>query len=110
MVSDPRTDPDVGPLFKLLSPSSFLPSWYNARSSGQKGQWEQQAAQKSVQFANTPTAIYGDSLGHAFLSVQDNGSAGKYSEHTYLDVSGNRLSIVDSLGRTVCRQEYDMLG
>ena len=53
--------------------------------------------------------------GQNVLSVADNGKNGEgeeqlYSTRTVLDIEGNQRAVIDALGRTVMRYEYDMPG
>ena len=106
---DAKTDPDMGQFFQLLPVTEYQPTWYQARIAGQKGPEEQSAAVKAAVHANTPTVVQLDSLNHPFLTTVDNGSAGKYSTRSTLDISGNTLDVTDSLGRIAERSTYDML-
>ena len=111
----PESDPDVGGNFRLLPHTDYLPTWYQQRIDGALGPHERQAAERASRHADTPTTVHFDSLGRTFLSIADNGknAAGEpqlYASRTVLDIEGNQLAVVDALGRTVMRYEYDMLG
>ena len=110
LVSNFKTDPDVGHYFDGLPSYEYLPSWYDARSTGQLGADEQDAAMKAAAHANTPTTAHMDPLGRDVLHVQDNGAAGKYSTHIALDVQGRQLSQTDPKGRTSLIFDYSMGG
>ncbi len=110
LISDPKTDPDVGDFFKLLPSVAYLPSWYDARSQGQLGPEELSSAKKTAAHANTPSVIYADPLGRPLLKVVDNGAGGKYATRSLLDVQGRLVTTVDAQGRTVETNDYDMLG
>src|SRR5262249_50994842 len=60
--------------------------------------------------AATPTVTYFDTLGRTFLTVADNGAAGKYETRVVLDIEGNQREVIDAKGRIVKRYDYDMLG
>jgi RHS repeat-associated protein len=109
-ISDPRQDPDVGPLFQALDTHNYLPTWYNARKDGAMGVSEQATAQKSSAYADTPTVSHADALGRPFVNIMDNGAAGKYSEVSLFDIEGHKLGMIDPLGRTVERLDYNMTG
>jgi hypothetical protein len=59
LITDPKTDLDVGDLFQRLPDEDYLPTWYEARRNGQLGTDEQAAAEKTAIHAATP------SLSHA---------------------------------------------
>ncbi|KAG8822815.1 hypothetical protein FRC19_005182 [Serendipita sp. 401] len=48
LVSDPRTDPDLGGHFSLLPDDDYLPTWSTAREGGALGTEQQQCAQKTA--------------------------------------------------------------
>jgi Insecticide toxin TcdB middle/N-terminal region/Insecticide toxin TcdB middle/C-terminal region len=106
---DPTADPDVGDFFKRLPAADYSPTWRLQRVGGALGPEEQNAATKAVAHARTPTLAYFDALGRNFLTIADNGGAGKYSTHFELDIQNNRRSIADPLGRTVAVLDYDLL-
>jgi RHS repeat-associated protein len=112
---DPESDPDVGGYIRLLPDPDYLPTWYQERIDGGRGPHEQLASEKAARHADTPTTVHFDSLGRTFLSVADNGrdEAGVqqlYATRTVVDIEGNQRAVIDALGRTVMRYEYDMLG
>ncbi len=95
--------------------------WFKARINGQKGEAEQQAAQKTTLYHETPALIYLDSLARPFLSVVQNKTqrSGEtlqeefYYTRTYLDIEGNALKITnvkDTAEQEVMTWKYDMLG
>ncbi|MFN0168685.1 MAG: SpvB/TcaC N-terminal domain-containing protein [Bryobacteraceae bacterium] len=106
---DPRTDPDAGEFFARLNESEYLPTWYRQRIDGGEGPSERAAAQKAARHAGTPTVAYLDSLGRTFLTVADNG-AETFQTRMVLDIESNQRAVVDPLGRTVARRDFDMLG
>ncbi len=110
LVADPTTDPDVGDHFVRLPPDDYLPSWHGRRAGGMLGPLEQQAAVKAAVHASTPTTSHYDALGRPYLSLQDNGPSGSIATRLVHDVAGNVLAIVDGLGRTVVRGDYDLQG
>jgi RHS repeat-associated protein len=107
---DPKIDADVGGLFRLLPESDYLPTWFNARNTGQKGPEEQAAAVKASMHANTPTILQLDPLNRTFLTTVDNGPGGKYTTRTIFDIQGNQIQTMDAIGRVAERCTYDMLG
>ncbi|KAH7138741.1 insecticidal toxin complex protein [Dendryphion nanum] len=107
---DPQADPDVGYLFKALPSGDYQPSWLDPRKNNQMGPGEAINAQKAEAHANTPTVLYMDSQGRTFLTVADNGPAGKYKSRGELNIDGSQRSIEDARGRAVIEYEYDMLG
>ncbi|HEY6924748.1 MAG TPA: SpvB/TcaC N-terminal domain-containing protein, partial [Steroidobacteraceae bacterium] len=110
LVGDPSVDPDVGGLFGLLPGSDFSPAWYTQRVSGGLGPQEREAASKAAAHANTPGVGYFDALGRPFLTIADNGLAGKYTTRVELDIQGLQRSVVDALDRAVVTYDYHMLG
>jgi RHS repeat-associated protein len=107
---DPKNDPDIGRFLTRLSDADYLPSWYQQRINGFLGTEEQSAAEKAATHADTPTIAHFDTLGRAFLTVADNGAAGKYETRVELDIEGNQRSVTDALGRKVMVYDYDLLG
>jgi len=107
---DPDSDVDVKGFFQALPKSDYLPTWYQERIVKPKDDLERQAAEKTSHHANTPTLAYFDTLGRPFLSIADNGSAGKYTTRTELDIEGNQRAVIDAKHRVVMRYDYDMLG
>ncbi|MBO9204291.1 MULTISPECIES: SpvB/TcaC N-terminal domain-containing protein [Niastella] len=93
-------------------------SWYAQRINGEKGEAEQQAAQKAALHYNTPSTIYLDSLGRQFLVVTHNKTQRSneavqeewYYTRTKQDIEGNQLAITDARGNVVMSFKYDMLG
>ncbi|HWP91823.1 MAG TPA: SpvB/TcaC N-terminal domain-containing protein [Thermodesulfobacteriota bacterium] len=77
---------------------------------------ERRAAYLAAKHANTKTIAHSDTLGRTFLTIADNGTAGKYETHVELDIEGNQRSVTDALGRInplrpkVMTYDYDMLG
>jgi hypothetical protein len=108
--TDPSADPDVGDFFRLLPLGDYSPTWFAQRSGGGLGPEEQDAATKAAAHANTPMTACFDTLGRAFLTVNDNGAAGKYQTRTDLDIEGNQRFVTDSLNRQVMTYDYDMRG
>ena len=110
LINDPTSDPDVGDWLVRLAPADLTPTWYQQRSGGALGAWEQNAATKAAAHANTPATVYFDTLGRAMLTVADNAADGKYQTHVAFDIQGRQLSITDPLQRTVLTTVYDMQG
>jgi RHS repeat-associated protein len=105
LISDPRTDPDVGNHFvRLLGTSSFV-SWHDLRIGGTYGTTpadraaRQDAAKKTEAHAATPTVEYFSSLGHTCLKVEDNGGGWRYPTRLALDCEGKTIAVFDPLGR-----------
>jgi len=114
VLMNPLDDPDVGGHLRWLPSSDYLPTWYDERIEGGRGPHERQAAEKAARHADTPTTAHFDSLGRTFLSVTNNGrnAAGEaqlYATRTVLEIEGNQRAVIDALGRTVARYDYDML-
>jgi RHS repeat-associated protein len=107
LVSDPRTDPDVGSYFTRLlgaAPNAFT-SWHDLRISRTYGsnpdaaQQQQTAATKTQAHAATPTVAYFDTLGRTCLTVADNARGERYPNRVAMDTQGKQLAIFDALGR-----------
>jgi RHS repeat-associated protein len=112
---DPKNEPDAGEFFSKLPDTEYLPTWYQQRINGEKGQDEKVAAEKAAKHANTPTIAHFDTLGRTFLTIADNGkdTSGNdqnYRTRTVLDIEGHQREIIDALDRIVVRYDYDMLG
>jgi RHS repeat-associated protein len=110
LIADPSADPDVGDYIARLAPTDYAPTWYQQRSAGGLTAEDQDAATKAAAHANTPATAYFDSMGRAFLTVDDNAAAGKYLTHSELDIQGYQRSVTDALGRQIITYAYDMLG
>jgi RHS repeat-associated protein len=121
--TDPTADPDVGDFFQRLPATDYLPSWYALRTdpayaAQAAALWpdpqirsaETAAATKAAAHANTPTSAYLDTLGRTFLTIADNGAAGKFATHVELDIQSYQRSVTDALARKVMAYDYDMLG
>jgi RHS repeat-associated protein len=118
-----EADPDVAAWFNKLAPGEYSPSWYALRTDpanaglaaqrwpdAQQRAAEADAANKTAEHAGTPAVTHLDSLGRVFLTVADNGAAGKFCTRVHLDVENNQRAVLDALDRTVTTQKYDMSG
>lgn len=85
--------------------------WFVARSGGDLGVEERDAAEKAVKHANTPTEIHLDALGRTILSVVSD-ARGQSDITTYIryDMEGNVRSVTDGRNNVVMSWKYDMLG
>jgi RHS repeat-associated protein len=111
LISDPRTDADLGDFFTRLLGTDAFTSWYDLRIGGTLGDTaddraaNRDAAQKAALHAATPSVSHFDSLGRTSLSVADNGTvsgvAQRYATRTALDAENKPLAIVDADGRHV---------
>ncbi len=109
LIADPRTDSDVGDFFRRLPDADYLPTWHTHRQNGGLGAQEQDAATKAAVHALTPTVASFDTLARVFLTVADNGAAGKYETRVSLDIEGNQRAVIDAFGRVTLRYDYDIL-
>lgn len=130
LIADPKMDADVGSFFERLPEIDYLPTWYDLRIDPAKAleEWpdvdreghahpenapiraaEASAAKKAAKHAGTPTVAHLDALGRTFLTIADNGDAGKYETRVELDIEGNQRSVIDALDRTVMSYDYDLL-
>ncbi|PZF75033.1 RHS repeat domain-containing protein [Taibaiella soli] len=70
-------------------------------------------AAKAVVHYNTPTVVHLDALARPFYTIASPGpfGGGVMDIHSYvvLDILGNRLAVVDGLGRTQLQYRYNML-
>jgi YD repeat-containing protein len=110
LIVDPTADPDIGPYLGLLPAYEYSPSWYTARISGAMGTDEQAAAQKTASHANTPMVVHLDVLGRTFITVKDNGTDGKMTTRSAIDIQGNQYALYDALDREIIRFDFDMTG
>jgi len=109
---NPENDPDVGHYFDLLPEADYMPTWYERMISGTLE--EQEAAEKTMIHAATPTVAHLDTLGRTFLTIADNGlneegDPQKYETRVVLDIEGNKKEITDPRLNTVMQYSYDML-
>ncbi|RKD25778.1 hypothetical protein BEP19_02225 [Ammoniphilus oxalaticus] len=89
--------------------------WYRERNNpdptgAEPSDPDRRAAWLAAQHANTPAMSYLDTLGQAFLQIEDNGEAGQYEQRITFDLSGNPLEVTDAKQRVVMRTRYDLLG
>ena len=110
LVSDVRTDPDVGDHLRrhLGSAAGAFVSWRDARIGGALGAPEQDAAQKTEAHGGTPTVAHFDPRGRTCLRVADNGAGGRAPSRIALDPESKQLAVFDALGRRAfefCRRE-----
>jgi RHS repeat-associated protein len=107
LISDPRTDTDVGDHFLRLlgnAPNAFV-SWHDLRIGGTFGPTaearaaQQDAAQKAAAHAATPAVAHFDALGRTCLTVADNGSGQRFPSRTALNAESKPLAVFDALGR-----------
>jgi RHS repeat-associated protein len=94
IANDPKTDPHVGEFFRRLPDRDYLPTWYGSFSTSAITS-ERDAAQKALAHAGTPAIAHFDTLGRTFLTIADNGSAGKYETRVELDLEGNTMVVTD---------------
>ncbi len=85
-------------------------AWYAARSAGQLGPDQADAAAKAAADSATPTITNTDTLGRVFQTVADNGAAGSYPTTLTLDIEGQVLAVTDALAREILTQDYNLLG
>lgn len=109
LVEDPSQDADVGFGFKALEKESYLPTWYQTMS-GSQNQSDRSAAEKSKLYNGTPSITYTDALGNAILSIQDNGSQGKYAARLTFDCMSNPIKVENASGSVIAKVMFDMSG
>jgi RHS repeat-associated protein len=71
---------------------------------------EIRAAWLAAKHADTPFQSHFDAMGRVFYVVADNGTDGKYSSMSILDIADNLLASVDARNNTVMQYRYDMAG
>ncbi|HEU4405627.1 MAG TPA: SpvB/TcaC N-terminal domain-containing protein [Polyangiaceae bacterium] len=71
---------------------------------------EKRCAALALAHAGTPTVAHLDALGRTFLTVADNGPAGKRPTRVALDVEGNQFAVTDARDNMIQRQYFDLLG
>lgn len=71
---------------------------------------EQRAATLALAHAGTPAIAKLDSVGRTFLTIADNGLAGRYQTRAALDIEGNTRAVTDARGIPTVTQVPDMLG
>ena len=112
---NPKADPDIGEWVSRLPDADYLPTWCGPRITGAFGEGEKHAALAATRHADTPSVVHFDSLGRSVLTVVDNGvddnnQPRKYASLAVLDIEGNSHDVIDALGRSVMRYDYDMAG
>lgn len=140
LITDPKTDVDVGNFFGRLADADYLPTWHALRTDAAQAAAfalrypdpaartnETQAARKTEAHAATPTVVHADALGRLFLTIAHNrvvcadhdldGTEDHFATRVELDIEGNQRAVRDAivqagdtLGRIVMRYAYDMLG
>ncbi|ETS87117.1 hypothetical protein PFICI_00945 [Pestalotiopsis fici W106-1] len=104
LVTDARTDPDVGFHFQRMSTELFMPSWYELRVQSEDKRL-QQSAHKSAQYANKPSTTHHDSRGKVIEAVEM-GDAYTRTLCSAYDVFGYKTAQYDALNRLV--ESYDL--
>lgn len=70
---------------------------------------DQRAARLALAHAGTPAISKLDALARTFLTIADNGTAGRYQTRTAFDIEGNTLAVTDARGLVTVTQVPDML-
>jgi RHS repeat-associated protein len=84
--------------------------WYAARQGLPSNDPERKAAAAAAAHSNTPAVAHLDTLGRTFLTVADNGAAGRYETRVELDIEGNQRAVTDAKGRKILTQDFNLLG
>jgi RHS repeat-associated protein len=84
--------------------------WHAVRQGLPASDPQRDADNKAVVCANTPSVAQLDTLGRTFLTIADNGAAGKYPTNVEIDIQGNQLSVTDPLNRKIITYDNCMLG
>lgn len=126
---DPRSDPHIGGYVReyfARQPADWQ-TWYAERSGGALGPDEQVAAVRAAAHSDTPSTLYLDALGRAFLTATrnrvvcadhpQNGVESAQFSRVELDIEGNQRVIRDAdrqsgdlLGRIVMTRDYNLIG
>jgi RHS repeat-associated protein len=110
-IDDPSLDEDVGPFFRGLQKSEYLPSWLHSReASGQSDPWAAESAAKSLVYADSPTSSHFDSRGNVILTVNELQTGTSLSSRSEYDIAGNLVAQRDQMDRLIQRNQYDFLG
>ena len=135
LITDPKTDPDVGDFFKRLPDADYLPTWYGLRTDSINAAEfaihypdvndrtnETRAAHKTELHAATPGIAHADSLGRIFLTLAHNKFKFSnspqadppqeefYATRVAYDIEGNQREVIDAKDRIAMRYDYDLLG
>jgi RHS repeat-associated protein len=110
LVANPKFDIDVGPYVKLVPDHDCLPSWHQARISGQLGSDEQATAIKTALHSETPMTVHLDVMGRKIMKVKDNGSGATIPTRSTFDILDNEREVRDATNRVVVSREFDMCG
>ena len=114
LMTDPKSDPEVGDFFQRLPDADYLPTWQTQRQNGALGPQEQDAASKAAVHARTPTIAHFDTLGRTFLTIAHNKfkrtdtspidppTEEFYATRTLLDIEGNQREVLDANDRVSC--------
>ena len=86
---------------------TYLNKWYGQKSNGTPQ--ERDAAAKALAHTDTPTIVHLDTLGRSFLSIEDNGTFGKYETKSEFDIQGNVTKIIDPRNNKAFEHKYDLL-
>ncbi|MPZ29474.1 MAG: hypothetical protein GEV13_00495 [Rhodospirillales bacterium] len=84
--------------------------WFAERQALPAGDPERRAADLTVAHADTPTTTHLDTLGRVFLTIADNGPAGRSATRFALDIAANTLAVTDARDRNVETNTYNVLG
>lgn len=84
--------------------------WFADRQALPVGDPERRAADITAQHADTPTTTHLDTLGRVFLTIADNGPAGRPATRFALDITGNTVVVTDARDRDVETKTYNLLG
>jgi RHS repeat-associated protein len=98
------TDPDV------FAPSAWEVYSYDANDNA--GRTHPEAATGYREHWDTPSSVVVDALGRTVESVARNGHSDtdRHTVRSSYDIQGNRLALVDELGRVAFRHTYDLAG
>lgn len=83
--------------------------WYAARSQGQLGPDQLDAAKKAALHDSTPSVADVDTLGRTFRTLSD-GPSGEMETRQVMDIQGRVLATVDAYERSVERIDYAISG
>ncbi|TPX14888.1 uncharacterized protein E0L32_004997 [Thyridium curvatum] len=104
LVTDPRTDPDIGFHFERMYTGLFMPSWYELRIQSGDNHLRQ-SAHKSGLYAAKPHFAHLDSRGNTILTVET-GDGYERAMRVEYDVFGCKTAQYDAMDRLV--EAYDL--
>ncbi|KAG9605253.1 hypothetical protein KCU77_g1177, partial [Aureobasidium melanogenum] len=98
LVTDARTDPDVGFYFERISTDLFIPSWYELHIHSGDKQLQGSARKSAATYAARPRTTHLDSRGKV-IETMETGEGYTRTMRTDYDVFGCKMAEYDALDR-----------